>query len=439
MSDQTQRSALDRDGAVATLLEISRRLGESADLASVLSVVIDALRDVLHADRATVFTYDATTNELVIHVAHGVSPSSGESTFRVPATAGIAGACATARQTINIPDAYQDDRFNRSVDLRTGYRTKSLLAIPLVDHDGNLVGVAQILNARKGVFDSGDEQLASGIAAHAAVALRRAQLIQDHMDKLMLQQELSVAREIQESSYPKDLPSHPNFDIWCHSTPAEECGGDAYDAFPMAGDVFARPDEVADKAFFLLADATGHGVGPALSSMQTRGMLRVAARLGQRIGPIAREINAQLTDDLPPGRFVTAWFGILDFTTGSIECFSAGQGPVCVYRCVDDSFEVIDSDAAPLGIPIPGVDYEATRTLNLNPGDILVLVTDGYYEAKSPQGALWNEEGVFDVVRRMRARTCREIVDELDRCALAFAGAANTDDDRTAIIIKRLA
>ena len=156
---------LDRHtGALEKLLDISKRLGESSDLPAVLGVIIDALRDLLEADRATVFTYDERKNELVIHSAHGVAGSSGGE-IRFPATAGIAGACATSRAIINIPDAYVDDRFNREVDKRTGYRTKSILAIPLVDHGGDLVGVAQVLNTRKGIFDTADEQLGAGIAS----------------------------------------------------------------------------------------------------------------------------------------------------------------------------------------------------------------------------------------------------------------------------------
>ncbi len=430
-----------RTDALEKLLEISKRLGESSDLPAVLGVIIDALRDLLAADRATVFTYDEQTNELVIHVAHGVATDrerGGDGTIRFPATAGIAGACATTRSIINIPDAYLDDRFNRDVDKRTGYRTKSILAIPLVDHGGQLVGVAQVLNASKGSFDLADEQIASGVAAHAGIALRRAHLIQSHLDKLRLEQEVSVAKEIQQGSFPKQIPSHPAYDIAAFNTPAQECGGDAFDVFGLRGGTIAGRDEAADSIFFLIADATGHGVGPALSSMQTRGMLRISARLGQSLGSIVREINTQLNDDLPAGRFVTGWLGILDLATATIECFSAGQGPVYVYRRDADHFEEIESDAPPFGIVIPGFSYSATRSIQLGVGDMLVLITDGYYEAMSPAQAIWTEQGVFEVIRRMKDKSSDSIRAELDRCSLEFAQSTSTDDDRTAIIVKRL-
>ncbi len=425
-----------RADALEKLLEISKRLGESSDLPAVLGAIIDALRDLLGADRATVFTYDEATSELVIHVAHGVVGST-DGEIRLPSTAGIAGACATSRQLINIPDAYADARFNREVDKRTGYKTKSILAIPLVDHAGLLVGVAQVLNASKGAFDRADEQLASGIAAQAGIALRRAHLIQDHLDKVKLQQEMSVAKEIQESAFPKQLPTHPAYDIAARSTPAEECGGDAYDIFGLRDGTISAADEPAERIFFLLADATGHGVGPALSSMQTRGMLRICARLGQSLGPIAREMNVQLSEDLPPGRFVTGWLGILDLATATMEIFSAGQGPIYVYRRTQDLFEEIESDAPPFGILVPGLACGIPRQITLEVGDMLVLITDGYYEAMSPSRALWAEQGVFEVIRRTKDLPAQQIIAELDRCSLAFAQAPATDDDRTAIIVKR--
>ncbi|MSR70064.1 MAG: GAF domain-containing protein [Phycisphaerales bacterium] len=427
-----------RSRALEKLLDISKRLGESSDLSVVLGVIIDAMRDLLAAERATVFTYEPATNELAIHIAHGVAAAVDQGVIRFPATVGVAGACATTRLLLNIPDAYADARFNPEVDRQTGFCTTSILAIPLIDHAGELVGVAQVLNAARGLFSVDDEQLATGVAAHAAIALRRARLIQDHVDKLKLQEEMNVAREIQEKCFPSRLPVHPAYDIAAHSTPADECGGDAFDCFGVRGKTIAQSDEAPEHIYFLLADATGHGVGPALSSMQARSMMRIAARLGQPLGPLAREMNEQLLQDVPLGRFVTAWLGALDLAMHSIECFSAGQGPVFIYRRSDDRFEEIGSDAPPFGIISGGFNWDKTSHIQLECGDMLVLLTDGYYEAVSPSGVLWNELEVCEIIRAMRDEPMSAIRQELDRAVLQFACASNTDDDRTAILVKRI-
>lgn len=422
--------------ALRQLLEISKRLGESADLASVLSSIIDALRDLLNADRATVFTFDPRSNELVIHVAHGVGGAGSE--VRVPVTAGIAGACASARQVVNITDAYADPRFNRDVDRKTGYVTKSILAVPLLDDRGDLVGVAQVLNSARGTFSREDELLAQGIAAQAAIALRRAQLIEENMDRARLMRDMAVAKEIQQGAFPKQIPAHPSIDIAARSTPAEDCGGDSFDVFALRGGAICADGETPERLVLFLADATGHGVGPAISAMQARGMMRMGIRLGRPIGEIAPDLNAQLSDDLPPGRFVTAFLATLDLATWTLECFSAGQGPVYIYRRATDTFEEIESDAPPFGIVIPGVGEGPPRRIPLDVGDILVLITDGYFEAQQSDGACWGDAAVCGVVRTLRDSASSDICEALDRGALAHTGTGTTDDDRTAIIVRRL-
>lgn len=423
--------------ALEKLLAISRRLGESSDLPEVLSIIIDALRDLLHADRATVFTYDPQTSELVIHVAHGIGGAGQE--IRIPANRGIAGAAAESRAIVNIPDAYADERFDRSVDQRTGYRTRSILAVPLMDHEGSLVGVAQVLNKASGAFDGRDEWLARGIAAQAAVALRRAALIEDHLARAKLEEELNVARTIQQGSFPTSLPQVDGYEIAARSTPADDCGGDAYDCIGLDDSGVVEQGEAADRVMFLLADATGHGVGPALSSMQARGMTRLGARLRTGLLDTAREVNNQLCQDLPSGRFVTAWLGLLDRRMHAVESFSAGQGPLFVYRYDEDRFEPIDTDAPPLGVLSFGFPSEQSQTVTLNPRDLLVVLTDGYYEAMSPDGTQWGDPAVLDVVRTLRDRPCAEILDALDAGALSFSQAPSTADDRTAVIVRRLA
>jgi len=428
-------SSTSPEDALRQLLGLSKTLGETSDLASVLGAVINALRDLLHADRATVFTFDSHTEELVIHVAHGVGGSDAE--VRIPASAGIAGACATSKQVINIPDAYSDQRFNREVDRRTGYRTKSILAVPLLDDEGHLVGVAQVLNCKHGAFDQADEMLSQGIASQAAIALRRAQLIEDNIDRARLMKEMAVAKEIQEGAFPKRIPEHPAFDVFARSTPAEDCGGDSFDVFATRAKTICATNEAADQIVMFLADATGHGVGPAISSMQARGMMRMGVRLGQPIDQIARDMNVQLSEDLPPGRFITAFMAVLDLRTWDLQVNSAGQGPIYIYRRATDTFEEIESDTPPFGILIPGFGEGPCRRFSVEVGDILVLITDGYFEAQSPLNECWGEGAVCALIRRLRDEPCESICDALDEGALSFAQAAHTDDDRTAIILRR--
>jgi serine phosphatase RsbU (regulator of sigma subunit) len=268
-----------------------------------------------------------------------------------------------------------------------------------------------------------------------------AALAEDQFARLKLEEEMGVARSIQQGSFPSALPQVAGYEIAARSTPAEHCGGDAFDCIGLVGSGIAEDGGAAERALLMIGDATGHGVGPALSSMQARGMTRLGARLGQSLLDIVREVNAQLCQDLPPGRFVTAWYGLLDPASHSVESFSAGQGPIYVYRHAEDRFEFIDSDAMPFGVASQGFMPDAGQQvrIELKPNDILLVITDGYYEAMNPAGEQWGEAAVQQLIQSLRDRPCAEILEALDRGSLAFSKASSTQDDRTAILVRRLA
>ena len=174
-----------------------------------------------------------------------------------------------------------------------------------------------------------------------------------------LERDLQLARTIQQSSFPNHLPLMDVFDLAAWNRPADQTGGDVYDviAHRHADDGWqAPPHQPVERAVLLMADATGHGVGPALSVTQLRSMLRMAVRLGADLKQIARHANRQLNDDLPNGRFITAWMGLLDARTSTLTSFSAGQAPLLWYHAKRDEFDVYEADAVPLGVlPVVGV------------------------------------------------------------------------------------
>lgn len=421
------------------LIELSRRLAATGDLQSILSTVIDALRDLLDADRATVFEFDPKTNELFTQVAHGIGDADdAPSVIRIPMGAGIAGAAATSKRIVNIPDAYADERFNRSVDQRTGYRTRTILAIPLLDHDGVMVGVAQVLNRREGVFTDEDEMLAEGLAANAAVAMKRGRLIEDRIERERLEREMDVAKDIQAGTFPSEIPQAPGWDVAGESNPAEFCGGDAYDVVGLVDGSIAPPGAEPQEYVFAIADATGHGIASALSSVQMRGMMRLGLRLRQPIVKIAEEINAQLCEDLPDGRFVTAWLARIDCRSGDVHTVSAGQGPILIYRRATDDFLSHGADMPPLGVfALPYADADSQR-FRLESGDILVAITDGFYEAPNPEKDRFDEDRIKEIVRANRDRSSREILDAIKKVVHDFSEHQPLEDDQTGLIIRRL-
>ena len=421
---------------ITKLLMVSRRLSESSELSVVLSTVIDALRDLLNAERATVFEYDAEANELFTQVAHGISKT-GSGVIRIPANRGIAGAAAQSKELIHIPDAYADERFNQNIDKTTGFRTRNMLALPLIDHEGGLVGVAQVLNSCHGPFTDQDQEIALGLSAQAAVAIRRGRLMEDRMARERMERDLQAARSIQQSSFPSALPPMQYWQVAATGIPAEQCGGDAFDVIPLVNNVIVEPDEFPDEIVLLVADATGHGIGSALSAMQVRGMLRIGLRLKQEVRRIAEEANRQLCQDLPTGRFVTAWYARISLHNGQVENYAAGQGPIMHYRRLEDDFITLPTDDAPLGVMIDEPNPHST-VITMQHGDLLIALTDGYYESEGTDGTQYQEQPVMDLVRKHRDESPDFILKAIYESLMDWTAAAPAADDRTAIILKRL-
>src|SRR5262245_31335785 len=412
--------AKDRAATLQKVLEITRELARPLDLDTLLAKVVGAALSILDADRGTVFLYDAKADVLISRVATG----SGE--LRIPANRGFAGECVRTRQIVIVPDAYADPRFNPDIDKSTGYKTRCILTIPLVGHDDALVGVLQVLNKRDGVFGDDDVDVATALAASCAVAIQRMRLLEDLLAKQRMERELEVARDIQTRVLPRTMPTLPGYEIAGWSRAADQTGGDIYD-------VIARGDAVT----LLLGDATGHGIGPALSVTQVRAMLRMAARLGANLDDSFRHINDQLSDDLSSNRFVTAFLGVLDIKAHELTYHAGGQGPILHYHAAKSDATLSAATTLPMGM-MPIFKPTTPRVAVLEPGDIIAAITDGIYEYENSPGSMFGEQRVVDIIREEASKPAEAILRRIVDDVLAFAKGAPQNDDMTLLIVKRL-
>lgn len=407
--------------ALSRLLEIARELSAPLDLREMLSRVIDAGRDVLGADRGTVFLYDPAARELFVEAATGLQ------TLRFSVDKGIAGETARTRRVINVPDCYADARFNPEADRRTGYVTKCLISVPLVGLEGELVGVVQFLNARSGRFDEEGERIAEALASQAAVAIQRARLVEERIVRLRLEREMALAREIQFGVLPKALPVCPGYGLAAHFRPASETGGDLYDAVTLPGD---------PRIVLFLADATGHGMAPALSVTQARAMVRVGLAFSDDLDAILDRVNRQLERDLASGRFVTAFLGRLDPRSHSVEYRSPGQGPIVHYSARSGTSRALNASTLPLGI-LEDLPRKPREPIALEPGDVLALLTDGFYEAADAAGELFGVERVMSRIEAEAGKSAEAILAAIVAETESFTGGAEPADDVTGVVVKR--
>jgi phosphoserine phosphatase RsbU/P len=414
-SDQLAPAVVDQ------ILDVTLKLARPFDLNSLLPEVVRAARHLLDAERGSVFLYEPASDELVMLVVEDIPP------VRIPAGRGIVGYCARTRQLVNVPDCYADPRFSDAVDRESGFRTRCMLSVPLVGHDDGLVGVLQLLNKRGGPFDARDERVATLLAAQCAVALQRAQATAALLAAEHLHEEIRVAREIQMSGLPDAMPHLPGYDGAGLFRPTDQTGGDLFDFVPLG----------SDGMFLLLGDATGHGIGPALSATQVRAMVRVALRLGADLDAIHAQINNQLLADLPDDRFVTAFLGVLDAARHTVRFHAAGQAPILHLHAASGEITWIGATTIPMGA-LELTQPDTAHTLHMAPGDILGLISDGIYEYPGRAGEMFGEARVAEVVRALQRRPMRELAEGLVTAARAFGDGVPQADDVTVVMLRRL-
>lgn len=241
------------------------------------------------------------------------------------------------------------------------------------------------------------------------------------------QEQFQVAREIQQRLFPKTAPALDGFDIAGVTYPAEATGGDYFDYLPM----------MKGHLGVIVADVTGHGIGPALLMAETRAYLRTLAGSREDIGEILTTANRILAEDIGEERYVTLFLGRIDPKTRTFAYASAGHPTGYVLGAGGEIKNLLKRTAVPLGIN-PNAKYDGAVQVGLQSGDIVLLLTDGVEETMAPDESFFGTERTLNVVRHNREKPAREILDALYRSVREFAHQAPQLDDVTAIVIKVL-
>lgn len=239
--------------------------------------------------------------------------------------------------------------------------------------------------------------------------------------------ELAVARVIQMGTLPAAMPGVQGYDLAGKSEPADETGGDTYDVIPL-GD---------DRLMLLLGDATGHGIGPALSVTQVRSMLRVAMRLEADLDRTVEQINEQLADDLEANRFVTAFVGTLNSRAHRVDYHSAAQAPLMHFHAASGECEWFGSSMVALGM-FGGLPMQPSRSIQLEPGDILGLLTDGVFEQEDSSEEQFGKNRVAELVLQHQHGPMSELLQSIFSAVEAHRGKEAQSDDVTVLLVRRL-
>jgi phosphoserine phosphatase len=256
--------------------------------------------------------------------------------------------------------------------------------------------------------------------------LHRAKITEQIIESERLDREISVARDVQIGTLPKEMPKIDGYQFAGAFEPTDQTGGDLYDFIPL-------DDE---RLFMLMGDATGHGIGPALSATQVRAMLRVSLRLNASLDDAFTQINDQLCDDLPDDRFVTGFFGLLDARTHSVRFHSGGQGPILHYHSLSGEYDWHPATTFPLGY-MPQVNLADALDVQLAPGDVLGLISDGIYEYEDDAGVQFGQAGVAAVIESMPDGSAEDLVSGILEAVRNHAGSVPQADDITIVLARR--
>jgi serine phosphatase RsbU (regulator of sigma subunit) len=266
-------------------------------------------------------------------------------------------------------------------------------------------------------------EVSAEIRSHVDLAVKEVAV--QHQLK-QVEHELQIARSIQQSLLPKVRPQVPGFQIAGWNRTADDTGGDFYDWKQL-------PD---GRWVTVLADVTGHGIGPAILASVCRAYSRANFNVRESLETMLRKINESFAEDLTPGRFATFVAALCEEGSDELELLSAGHGPIFIYTAEDRNMSSMGAQALPLGI-LPEKWEAASLKFRMKFGDMVILITDGFFEWENNDGEQFGTERLAEIIRRFSDREPEVIIAELYDDVLKFADGAPQQDELTAVIIKR--
>lgn len=405
------------------LLEATRLINSTLKLDNLLQIIVEEINRNLGADRTTLFLIDGAHNELWSKVLLGDESLE----IRLPIGKGIAGFVAKTGEIINIPDAYQDSRFNPEVDKRSGYRTRSVLCVPVRDRGNTIIGVVQCLNKKEGLFEAADIRFLNALAEHIAIATENARLYQEALERKKLEDEISLAGEIQQHLLPSHIPDIRCYQIFAHHRPSKQIGGDYYD-------FFVNGNELA----LVLADVSGKGVPAALLMANLHAICHTIANEQIDLMSMINKINQHLFLFTAADKYATLFYGKLDCKQHRLNYVNCGHIPPLLFRNSSNGLNVIELEEG--GIPLGMLEeFEFQKgSVHLQTGDVLVICSDGITEAMNSRGKMFGIDRATQWVSRHLAKSPRQIGELLLSKVYGFASEAKYQDDITLLILKKV-
>lgn len=422
-TDRSVREQARQLKIVNALLNVSRALGSNVGINNILPVIVSKTTEVMNVERTSLFLYDRSQNMLRSRVLEGMEEDDGLS---FSDQRGIVGRVARSGEAANVLAPQLDPDFDDAFDRQSGFHTRNMLVVPIVDSKNKVMAVLQALNRRSaGGFDEDDIVLMTALAAQAQVALEREQLNRSVQDKRQLEESLKFAQTIQMGMLPTNFPKPGQTAVDLHAllVPAKQIGGDFYDFIDLGDQMLA----------LVVADVSGKGVPAALTMAKAMTLIRAFALVGTPPAETLRQANEELARDNDSAMFVTVFFAILNQHSGLMVYANGGHNPpLRVHQ--GEVAEILGAESVPLG-SMPGMAYTDGQ-LQLAAGDVLYLFTDGVNEAMSPTLEEYGDARMVELVRGIADQPVSEITAATLSAVREHANGADQSDDITVMAVR---
>lgn len=408
---------------LTAVLEIVQSLGKAVVVDQVLPKVLDTLfRIFVQADRGFIVLRDKTGN-LVPKWLKTRQPDMQE-TFRISRT--VMREVMENRQALISLDASSDQRFELAQSV-ADFRIRSMIVAPLLSSEGEAIGAIQMdtLNQRRR-FEDSDLEILAAVAAQAGVAIENAQLHEQLVEQRLLEQDLDLARRVQQAFLPAKYPDMPGFSFYHFYQPAQQIGGDYFDYIPL-------PDQ---RVAIVVADVVGHGVSAAMLMAKLSAETRFALASNQSADQAIRILNSRIAA-LGVEKFITFLCLVLDPTTGNIDIVNAGHMPP-LWRRAASGTGIEQPGEEESGVPL-GImdDFEYQRSsITLAPGERLLLYTDGIHEAPNASGDPFGIKALEKLFASARTDVT-DIGENLTRSIVQYIEGTTQADDMCLLVLGR--
>jgi serine phosphatase RsbU (regulator of sigma subunit) len=403
-------------------------------LEDTLKITIDLVFQAIPAERGFLFlkepkdVKDAKGEkeyELSCKIARGAQDGVLTSASQVQISRSITNKVLNEGASVLTSDAMHDPRFQSQQSVVLS-QIRSVMAVPLASGE-EIFGMIYVDNPFHNRFREEDLKVLTTIASVASIKIEHERLLEERLEKRRMEEELKVASEIQMRLQPFAPPKLEGWDMTAVSFPCREVGGDYYDFIQC---------KKSNCLALAVGDVSGKGTGAALLMSSLHAAVRAQSQTSQSISEVMSEINQYIYENSPSNKFLTLFYGELNPDTWTLKYSNGGHNPPMLIRAAGGD-ELLSQGGLPIGM-MPGMKYQEGSVV-FEPGDVLVIYSDGITESINEADEEFGEERLIEVLKKNHSRSASGIRDRIDEALSRFVGTTASVDDMTLMIIKRMA